>query len=173
MSILTKNATLNSTPFAWLLSGAASAVDALDAQAEGKFIEDDNSSATESNILFGFDFSAIPAGSIINDVVITYHTGRSAVGAGNLRYRVKDALGNVTNGAHLSAGASWTVRSFSVARPAGGAWVDTDLTTANNIRVTFQGDGLGGAGIMIRVDYLEITVEYTEPSGCVIIDGDF
>lgn len=157
------DAAANLTPFAWTITGAGSANAAVRTQGDSQFIEKNAETAGESNELTTFDFSSIPPGSVIVDVVINWYSGRSAAGAGNIRWRCK--LGaNTTDGAYQGPGASWTNFSQSIARPGGGTWTRADLVTTG-IRIVWGHDGTGSVGVLARVDQMQIEVTYLPPSG--------
>lgn len=157
-------ATTNGSPFAWTETGGT-AVDALDAQGEGKHIQNDNSSSTLSNTLSGFDWSAIPAGSVIDSVSVHYYSGRSGAGAGQMRWEATVGASTTVH-AYQGPGIQWTEFTEAIARPGGGAWTKTDLEA---LIMKWRGDGSGSPGVFIRVDFMEIVVVYTPPSASFIL----
>jgi hypothetical protein len=117
--------------------------------------------ATDSGYFTTLDYSAIPAGSIINSVTVKYYEGRSGTGSGTGRHAVK--LGaTVDNYTKHTFGAAYTLHTEAATRPGGGSWVYADLA---NVQVRFHSfSDAGTAGRIIRVDQLWLTIDYT-PGG--------
>lgn len=160
-NLATLLATANNTPFGWVINGTALAKDAVNSRDTTTYISVAANTPTTSNTLVNFsNISTIPDGSSIDDVSILVRSGRSGT-PGNMRWNL--ILGaSTTSGAYHNPGVSWTEQTDTVARPGGGVWSKTDLSS---ISVTFQNDGTGSAGQTIFIDYFEIQITWRPPDG--------
>lgn len=122
-----------------------------------------NSSSFTSSYLSALNYTAIPAGSIINSVTAHSLEGRDSAGNGQGKTQI-ELSGNTTNLTLHTYGANWTVREEAVSRPGGGSWAYADLASVR-CRYVSNGDGDGG---QVRIDETYLIIDYT-PTGTTFI----
>jgi hypothetical protein len=144
----------------WTCSGSSNEVDILGTQGDSKFMYHNADTAGDSLSVYGFAFSGIPSGSVINSVKVSYYAKKNVTGGIPqwLNAKIWVGTGSYVTSPNQTTTVSWTEYYWtSTTRPGGGAWTWDDV---QNLQLSFSVPGGGDATISQNVDRAYLTVNW-------------